>query len=252
MTVTAAENSSPCHATKICVWSQWDDGRVSTSASVAVPTAPTGADLRDSLPLEAVRDLTHGIVGVNGNSVVFDRSSCCVLANRGSAATLWTGRSKAACWSDGLAATGEVKAGGGGVEATLVGYEPSLPLLLYTLTQLQVHQLFTRLYLLRLRGPEPLPGAPATSRNRLRAATVDAAFCLTLAGLTDGAACERTLAIAIAYHVACWSLGGRTLGGLVVGQRVIAVDGSRLTPTQSLLRLVLLPVSWVRAHSRAG
>jgi hypothetical protein len=139
-----------------------------------------------------------------------------------------------------------VKAGGGGVEATLVGYEPSLPRLLYTLTQLQVHQLFTRLYLLRLRGREPLPGVPATSRNRLRAATVDAAFCLTLAGLTGRRRVRRTLAIAIAYHVACWSLGGRTLGGLVVGQRVIAVDGSRLTPTQSLLRLVLLPVSWVR------
>src|SRR2546426_719494 len=53
----------------------------------------------------------------------------------------------------------------------------------------------------------------------------------------------RTLAIAIAYHVACWSTSGRTLGGVVMRQRVVSVDGLRLTPTQSLLRLALLPVS---------
>jgi uncharacterized RDD family membrane protein YckC len=79
----------------------------------------------------------------------------------------------------------------------------------------------------------------------LRAASVDVAFCLTLAGLTGRRRLRRTLAITAAYHVACWSISGRTLGGMVMRQRVVAVDGSRLTPTQSLLRLVLLPVSWI-------
>jgi uncharacterized RDD family membrane protein YckC len=51
--------------------------------------------------------------------------------------------------------------------------------------------------------------------------------------------------VAIGYHVACWSISGRTLGGLVMRQQVVSVDGSRLTPTQSLARLVALPFSWV-------
>jgi len=74
---------------------------------------------------------------------------------------------------------------------------------------------------------------------------VDVAFCLTLARVTGRPRWGRTLAIAIAYHVACWSTSGRTLGGVVMRQRVVSVDGSRLTPTQSLLRLALLPASWL-------
>jgi uncharacterized RDD family membrane protein YckC len=51
--------------------------------------------------------------------------------------------------------------------------------------------------------------------------------------------------IAAAYHIACWSTSGRTLGGLVAGQRVVAVDGSRPTVMQSAVRLLTLPLSWV-------
>jgi uncharacterized RDD family membrane protein YckC len=85
----------------------------------------------------------------------------------------------------------------------------------------------------------------ATSQDRLSAAAVDIAFCLSLAGLTGRRRLRRAVAIAVAYHVVSWSTTGRTLGGLVLRQRVVAVDGSRLTPTQSLLRLVLLPASWI-------
>ena len=53
------------------------------------------------------------------------------------------------------------------------------------------------------------------------------------------------LGIAAAYHIACWSTSGRTLGGLVAGQRVVAVDGSRPTVMQSAVRLVALPLAWV-------
>jgi uncharacterized RDD family membrane protein YckC len=108
-----------------------------------------------------------------------------------------------------------------------------------------VHLLFMRLYLLRLRGREPAPGTRATSSERFDAAAVDVALCLTLARLFGWRRLRRTVAIAAVYHVACWSIAGRTFGGLVMGQRVVAVDGSRLTPAQALFRLVLLPASWI-------
>ena len=111
----------------------------------------------------------------------------------------------------------------------------------------EVHQLFTRLYLLRLRGREPAPGPPAGPRDRSRAAMIDVAFCFTLAGFIGRRRrrLRRTLVIAAAYHVACWSISGRTLGGLVMRQRVVAVDGSRLTPAQAIFRLALLPAYWI-------
>jgi hypothetical protein len=222
----------------------WDDGRVSTKASVQVSAPPSGARLRDTY-LEAIRTLTLGLVAVRGNSLVF-----------GPFELLRFGRPRVTRTSVDWAAEGgmlagrpggrwRVQASGGRVEATLTGYVPRLPRPLYLLTQLQVHQLFTRLYLLRLHGREPAPGVRATSQDRLSAAAVDIAFCLSLAGLTGRRRLRRAVAIAVAYHVVSWSTTGRTLGGLVLRQRVVAVDGSRLTPTQSLLRLVLLPASWI-------
>ena len=56
------------------------------------------------------------------------------------------------------------------------------------------------------------------------------------------------LGVAAAYHVTCWSTSGRTLGGLVMRQRVVAVDGSRPTVGQSLVRLVALPFGWARGR----
>jgi uncharacterized RDD family membrane protein YckC len=114
------------------------------------------------------------------------------------------------------------------------------------MTQLPVHHLLTRLLLLRARGRDPAAGVAASSSDRRRAAAVDIALCVTLTGLAGSRLRLRTLlGIAAAYHVACWSVSGRTLGGLVAGQRVVAVDGSRPTVMQSTFRLLLLPVSWV-------
>ncbi|MDQ6722499.1 MAG: RDD family protein, partial [Candidatus Dormibacteraeota bacterium] len=42
---------------------------------------------------------------------------------------------------------------------------------------------------------------------------------------------------------ACWSVSGRTLGGAVMKQRVVAVDGSGLSTGQALLRLASLPIA---------
>jgi hypothetical protein len=138
-----------------------------------------------------------------------------------------------------------IEASDGRLTASLEGYRPMLPRRIYSLTQLRVHHLLTRLYLLKVHGRVPAPGARAATVDRMRAAAIDAAFCATLAGLVGRRRPRAWLGIAIGYHVACWSISGRTLGGLVVRQQVVSVDGSRLTPTQSLARLVALPLSWV-------
>jgi uncharacterized RDD family membrane protein YckC len=57
------------------------------------------------------------------------------------------------------------------------------------------------------------------------------------------------LGIAAGYHLACWSLSGVTLGGAVMKQRVIAVDGSKLSLGQALVRLALLPVAAARTSN---
>ena len=222
----------------------WDDDRVSTRAAVAAAGPFTGARLRDSY-LDAVQALTFGLVTMRANSLVFGPLE---LLRFGPPSVT----RDAVDWpiEGGLLAGRpgghwRVEASSAQVEAILTGYRPRLPRLLYTLSHLQVHQLFTRLYLLRVRGGEPAPGVRAAPQDRFRAAAVDVAFCLTLARLSGRRRLRRTLAIAIAYHVGCWSISGRTLGGLVLRQRVVAVDGSRLTPTQSLLRLALLPAAWI-------
>jgi hypothetical protein len=226
----------------------WDGGRVSTRASIAVAHPLTGARLRDAY-VRSVNQVTLGLARMRGNSIVL-----------GPLTLLRFGTPKvtrnAVDWpiEGGLLAASpggrwRVQVSGGRVEATVNGYAPRLPRIIYSLTHLQVHQLFTRLYLLRLRGPEPAPGMPASSDDRFRAGTVDAAFCLTLAGLMGRRRPGRFVAVAAAYHLVCWSLWGRTLGGLVTRQRVVALDGSRLTHAQSLWRLLLLPASWLTGRA---
>ncbi|HKF74635.1 MAG TPA: RDD family protein [Candidatus Dormibacteraeota bacterium] len=124
------------------------------------------------------------------------------------------------------------------------GYRPSLPRPLYRLTQAHVHRLVTRRFLLLLRGRTPAPGVPAGPAPRLVAAAVDVVLC---AAATAALRPRRRLlafgVLAAAYHVACWSMAGRTAGGLVVGQRLVSVDGSRVTLGQALVRLVALPLA---------
>ena len=222
----------------------WDGGRVSVAASVGVPRTISGAKLRDAY-VEAISALTFGLLRFRDNSIVV-----------GPLTLLSFGQPKvtrnAVDWpiEGGLLARRagghwRLQAAGGRVEASVTDYTPRLPRPLYVATHLHAHQLFTRLYLLRLRGRDPLPGAPAPPADRFRAGTVDVAFCLMLAGFRGRRRLRRMLFVLAAYHVACWSISGRTLGGLVMRQRVVAVDGSRLTPAQSLYRLALIPLSWL-------
>jgi hypothetical protein len=231
------------------------DGHVFVDVSVAAVGAVPGSGLHDAY-LEDIRRLTLGLVHAEGESLYIGRF-----------ALLRFGRPKvtrtAVEWpiEGGIAAR---HAGGrfrlesvdGRLVASVEGYLPLLPLPLYAVTQLPVHRLITRLFLLRLRGREPASGVLAEPQDRLRAAAVDLAFCATLAGLTgQRRKLHLLLGITAAYHVACWSISGRTLGGLVMHQRVVAVDGSKLTIGQSAVRLFALPIAWALrrpAHDEAA
>jgi hypothetical protein len=224
---------------------QWGDGQVSTHDSVEITRTPKGRELRDSY-LRDIQELTLGLVRARGTSLYVGPLE---LLRFGPAAVT----ESAVDWpiDGGLLARGP----GGHLKfevldhrlvASVDGYRPFLPLPVYALTQLPVHRLLTRLHLLRVRGREPAPGVPASRDSRLRAAAVDLAFCFTLARVTGRRTRLRTfVGVAIVYHVACWSMSGRTLGGLVQSQRVVAVDGSRPAVTQSLVRLVTIPLAWI-------
>lgn len=222
------------------------DGQVSIEESVAMPRAVTGEELRGAF-LEDIQRLTLGMVQVRGSSLYFGPLE---LLRFGSptvtrTAVEWlieggiTTRMPGGSW--------RIESAGGRLIASVEGYRPSLPLPLYAVTQLPIHHLITRLHLMRVRGREPVPGIAATSQDRMRAGAVDIAFCATLAGVIGKRRRIRMLVgIAVAYHVTCWSISGRTLGGLVMRQRVVAVDGSKPSIGQSVVRLFVLPIAWVR------
>jgi hypothetical protein len=223
---------------------RFTDGKVSVDVSVAGGPVP-GSRLRDAY-LKDIGLLTLGLVQARGDSLYIGPLE---LLRFGPArvtpdAVEWT-------IEGGIAAR---RAGGrfriesdqGRLVALVEGYRPLLPLPLYAVTQLAVHRLITRLFLLRVRGREPAPGTPARSEDRLRAAAVDLAFCATLAGLTGRRRRLRVLlGITAGYHLACWTISGRTLGGLVTGQRVVSVDGSRPSLGQATVRLLAAPLAWI-------
>jgi hypothetical protein len=221
------------------------DGEVSTQDSVAISREPTGRELRDGY-LHEIQDLTFGLVRASGNSLYLGPVE---LLRFGpptvtAAAVEWPIEGGITAHAPG--GRFRIEAEGGRLVASVDGFRPRLPLPLYALSQLPVHQLLTRLYLLRARGREPAPGVPAPPRDRVRSAAVDVAFCLTLAGLAGRRRrLPMLIGIAAAYHIACWSTSGRTLGGLVTRQRVVAGDGSRATAMQSVVRFLALPVAWV-------
>jgi hypothetical protein len=122
------------------------------------------------------------------------------------------------------------------------GYLPRLPAFAYRLTQVPVHRMVTRRFLLGLRGRTPAPGPPAGPAQRLLTATLDLSLCAGVAvALTRRRRLRTFVAVAAGYHVVCWSLAGRTIGGLVTGQRLVSVDGGPVAPWQAVVRLAALP-----------
>jgi uncharacterized RDD family membrane protein YckC len=98
-----------------------------------------------------------------------------------------------------------------------------------------------------VRGRLPAPGVPVPPTRRITAAAIDVGL-FALVALVSGRR-RRTAAlaaVAAGYHVACWTISGRTLGGIVTGQRVVSVDGSPVTAGQALVRLLALPLAAFR------
>lgn len=222
---------------------RWQGDSIDTRDSIEVARPIAGAALRDSY-IDAVGALTLGIARFRDNTVRI-----------GPVTMLRFGEPRVGAnfveWpiEGGLLAKGggtwRIEAADGRVQATATRHRPALPRTVYDLSHRLVHLLLTRLYLLRLRGEEPLPGRKASREDRARSAAVDVAFCLSLAGVTGLRRPRRVLLLLAAYHVACWSTTGRTLGGLVLRERVVAFDGSRVSTTQALYRFALMPVSWL-------
>src|ERR1700693_2124584 len=220
-------------------------GQIATQDSVAISREPTGRELHDGY-LHGIQEVTLGLVQARGTALYLGPLE---LLRFGPA----TITGSAVEWPivGGMTARApggsfRIEAAGGRLVASGDGYRPRLPLPLYALTQLPVHHLLTRLHLLRVRGREPAPGSAAAPHGRRRAAAVDVAFCFTLAGIAGRRRrLPLLLGIAAVYHVACWSTSGRTLGGLVVGERVVAVDGSQPSLMQSVVRLLSLPLAWI-------
>jgi hypothetical protein len=221
------------------------DGEVSTQDSVAISREPTGRELRDGY-LHLIRNVTLGLVHARGDAIYVGPLE---LLRFGPPTVTRSGVEwpiEGGITTRAPGGTFRIEAAHGRVTASVDGYRPRLPLPIYGLSQLPIHQLLIRLYLLRVRGREPAPGVIAPSQDRLRAAAVDVAFCLTLAGLTGRRRrMPVLLGIAAAYHIACWSTSGRTLGGLVMRQQVVAIDGSRATVMQAAFRFLTLPLAWV-------
>ena len=223
----------------------WDGDRVSVVDSVEVESPPTGRELRRAYE-EELRDVTFGAVRARGDDVVLGPLQLLRFGRPviGEQSVEWPIEGGLLARRGG--GTWRVSADGRTVTAEMTGFAPRLPRPLYVLSHLRVHETFTRLYLLRVRGREPAPGVRATREDRVRAATVDLALCFTVAGgLGPRRKLRRALLLAAAYHVACWSLGGRTLGGVVMRQRVVSVDGASLSPAQAMLRLAVSPAAWV-------
>lgn len=222
----------------------WERDRISTRDSVEIGKPLSGARLREAYT-EALPRLTLGLVRFKGNSMLlgplelhrFGKPTVTRTSVEWPIEGGLLGHAHGGQW--------RIHAGGGRVEATATGYWPRLPRPLYDLTQLQVHLLFTRLFLLGLRERGELPGEQATSSDRAAAAIVDAALCFSLARFAGRRTPKRVLAVAAVYHVVCWTISGRTLGGAVMRQRVVSVDGSRLLPQQAALRFLMLPLSWI-------
>jgi hypothetical protein len=224
---------------------KWTDGAVTLEDSVAAAHPVSGKLLRERYFAE-MPALTLGLIRPRGDSL---RLGPIELLRFGPPVVT----KSAVKWpiEGGMLAAApgghwRIEAENGRLTATAEGYRPMLPKTIYALTQLQLHHLITRLFLLRVRIEEPAPGIPAVAPERFQAAAVDVAFCLTLARVFGRRRRVRVLlGITVGYHVACWSISGQTLGGMVMRERVVAVDGSRLTLLQSIARLAALPVSWV-------
>jgi len=212
--------------------------------SVAAPRRPSRERLRDFY-FTATERLTLGLVRYRDNSLMAGPVTLIRFAEAEPTDSGWRFAIGPGALVGGPGGELEIGWRAGRLEVRVLGYRPSLPMPVYRWSQKPFHHFQTRLVLLRLRGRTPVPAPPATPAGRLAAGAIDAGLCLGLARFRP----RRALLLAAAYHLACWRLGGVTAGGLLLRQRVVAVDGSRLTLGQAALRLALLPSAALRLRA---
>lgn len=228
---------------------RWDGSRVAIDDSVAMPSPITGKALEESYWAD-IGALTFGLARIRDGSIFLGPFELIRLGR-----PRFTKNSVQWPIEGGLLArspSGRLRfeALYGRLVASVEGYEPMLPRVLYSLTQRPIHHLWTRLHLLRVRGRQPAPGPAVERSRRLAAAAIDVGFCLTLAAVVGRKRRVPVLIGAVVgYHVACWSTSGRTIGGAIMKQRVVSIDGSRPTAGQALVRLGALPVSALRKRN---
>ena len=228
---------------------RWVDDEVEVEDSVRSPRALTGESMRDGF-FDAMSTLSLGLVRMDGGSLhvgPFEMLHFDLPATT----------SQSVSWpiDGGLLATApggylELRSTEGEIVARVEGYRPRLPKPVYMLTQLPLHHAVVRLQLLRLRGRRPVAGVPADVTGRLAAGAIDAAIC---AGVALVVARKRRLralvALAAGYHVVAWATSERTIGGAVLRQRVVSIDGSRPSLAQAALRFATLPFALFRLRA---
>jgi hypothetical protein len=219
-------------------------GEVEVSDSVRAPVAPSPEQLRDFY-FKATERLTLGLVRYRERAfsigpVTLVRFGEPVRTDAGWSFPLEDGALVAE-------PGGELDIGWrrGLLAVTVHRYRPALPMPLYRWTQYLFHRFQTRLVLLRMRGRLPAEAPPATPAARLAAGAIDAGLCLLVARGRP----RPALLVATAYHLACWTFGGVTVGGLLLRQRIVAVDGSPLTLGQAVVRLAALPLAVLRLRA---
>ena len=230
-------------------WPIVTDGAVEVDDSVGAPRAVTGEWLAANF-LRSITPVTFGLVSFRDRSLF---AGPVALIRFGDAQV----EADSAAWpiTGGLlaaTAAGRLRVfqRDGRLQCRLEGYRPRLPLGLYALTQLPLHHALVRLQLFRLRGRLPAAGVPAEVTRRAAAGLIDAAVCAAIAlAVTRRRRVLAFAAIAAGYHVAAWTVSGRTIGGALMHQRVVALDGSRPSPAQSVLRLALLPLAAARLRA---
>jgi len=227
---------------------RWVNGTVNVEDSVASSTSLSGDLLRTTF-LPSITTVTLGLIRMR------DRSLCL-----GPVRLITFGPPKmsstSASWpiEGGLlvASAGgrfAIESAGGSLKATLDAYHPMLPRSIYEATQLRLHHGLVRVQLLRLAGLNPPQAQPAPA-SRVAAAAIDVAVCAGLALVFARRHHLRAFTgIAVGYHLASWATSGRTLGGRVMRQRVVSIDGSRLSLIQAALRLAALPLSALRRYA---
>jgi len=143
-----------------------------------------------------------------------------------------------------------IRGDGGRLTARITGYRPSLPPRLYDLTQLKVHHALVRQQLLRIRGRGPAAGVPADPIRRGLAASIDIGLCAAVAlAVARRRPFVAMLGITAGYHLTSWATSGRTVGGFVMRQRLVAVDGSKPSWFQAALRMLALPLAAVKLRA---